>query len=255
MRPHEALPQDWNLYYNNTYMLHKDIGPVFVRVGHGGLHVKKADRPNDEWQIVEPESLSVWFPRTGAFNTSKNALYIARRAARSMRKSMSLGDLYYVKHGERVQQHILAKYLTNVRPSYTPGQKAIELLMDPTCDVRGRAISREYMLLSNKRSALRGNTGPRTYQLDNGDIVHELLDEEDEDEYNEGNPIGKRPVKKVPKPPEPPKIRITAYFKGHQIGTLDDNGVVVLNNPAGPLARRIVRDLSKEGVQCDSLIQ
>lgn len=253
MRPHEALPQDWNLYYNNTYMLHKDIGPVFVRAGQGGLHVKKAERPNDEWTIVEPDTLSVWFPRTGAFNTSKNALYIARRAARSMRKSMSLGDLYYVKHGERVQQHILAKYLTKVRPSYTPGQKAIELLMDPECDVRGRAISREYMLLSNKRSALRGQAGGRRYQLNNGDIIEELLNEDDPDEFPPDE--FPEPSKKAKKPPPPPKIRITAYFKGHQIGTLDYNGVLVLNNPAGPLARRIVRDLSKEGVQCDSLIQ
>jgi hypothetical protein len=102
MRPSDALQQDWRLYYDQSWMYHTTLGPGLVRVHGAGLYFYRF--PDD---VIEPEATKVratdlgcWWPRSGAFNTSMGAVYIARKTTRSMRKSAHPSEHYKVRWGQ-----------------------------------------------------------------------------------------------------------------------------------------------------------
>lgn len=153
MRPNEALPQDWGLYYNNTYMQHTQHGPVLIRSEAGCLYAKVFTGGVSKWEPVSPDDLYVWFPKTGSFNTKNSACYIARRAARQMRKSLTLGDLYYATFGaNHTPMNSILKSLCSDK-TYTSVRDATAALVNN--DYLARAISREIILT---KSSLRSNT-------------------------------------------------------------------------------------------------
>jgi len=99
MKPSDALPQDWRLYYDQSWMRHSNLGPGKVRVSGGSLYFYQFpnDEPETEGVLVRPTHLSCWWPRSGAYNFPGYAVYIARKSTRSMRKSANPHEHYTVK--------------------------------------------------------------------------------------------------------------------------------------------------------------
>ena len=98
MNPCDALPEDWSMYYNGCWMRHEKLGIGRVEVAGDLLLFYPPGAP--DYVIAKPKELSTWWPRAGAFNYNGNAVYIARRNIRNMRKSAIGGDHYYVKWGK-----------------------------------------------------------------------------------------------------------------------------------------------------------
>jgi len=105
MNPTDALQQDWRMYYNGAWMLHRTHGPVQVSVVSSRLYC--FTYPNGEKE-VEPikclaSDLECWWPRSGSYNTVNGACYIARMTSRSMRKSAHPNEHYRVQWGRSGQ--------------------------------------------------------------------------------------------------------------------------------------------------------
>jgi len=98
MKPSQANKQDWRMYYADTWMNHVKYGPGHIYVRDGQLTHTRGGR-NDPTRDVEPDDLECWWPRSGSYNTPRGAVYIARKAARNMRKSASYGDHYQLTYG------------------------------------------------------------------------------------------------------------------------------------------------------------
>ena len=112
MKPTQARRQDWRMYYNATVMRHAELGIVHVKVEDNAkfyvsqvkLHrvdpdigiVKHAD-----WELAKPADLDIWFPRAGAYNIEGEAMYISRKAERSMKKSATANNHYRITYGPR----------------------------------------------------------------------------------------------------------------------------------------------------------
>jgi hypothetical protein len=103
MLPSEALPEDWRMYYNNCWMRHRrhGIGLIQIVGGMFYLYTFPDDVMESEPQRVNHEALECWWPRPGAYNTPQGAVYIARKSTRTMRKSATMGDHYYVSWGSK----------------------------------------------------------------------------------------------------------------------------------------------------------
>jgi len=101
MNPLDSLQQDWRMYYNNAWMLHRAYGPVHVTVMDERLYCYRY--PNDmmegEPECIQAKDLECWWPRSGSYNTPSGAVYIARMCSRSMRKSAHPSEHYAVKWG------------------------------------------------------------------------------------------------------------------------------------------------------------
>jgi hypothetical protein len=87
MKPTDALRRDYGLYYNGTLMRHDRHGIVAITADDGTLLMRTKKR--GKWTPVEPASLTPFWLRPGAYNVRGGAMYIARRARRSSRRSMS----------------------------------------------------------------------------------------------------------------------------------------------------------------------
>jgi len=98
MKPSQANKQDWRMYYSGTWMHHITRGPGYIQVLDGDLHWSDGNEAHPAVQ-VEAADLECWWPRSGSYNTPGGAVYIARRAARNMRKSACMGDHYRLTYG------------------------------------------------------------------------------------------------------------------------------------------------------------
>ena len=101
MKPSDALQQDWRLYYDQSWMEHKIFGPGLVRVIGNGLYFYRfpGDEMEAEGTAVRGTDLSCWWPRSGSYNAPGGAIYLARKTARSMRKSAHPSEHYVIKWG------------------------------------------------------------------------------------------------------------------------------------------------------------
>jgi hypothetical protein len=90
------------MYYEGAWMRHKAHGPGMVAVSGQTLYFYRY--PNGRMEsdplVVEPEMLQIWWPRSGSYNTPGGAIYIARKAVRSMRKSAHAGEHYVIRWGK-----------------------------------------------------------------------------------------------------------------------------------------------------------
>lgn len=99
MNPVDALPRDYGLYYDNTFMWNtKRDRAVYVTLGEGGGLREQLTRQGRKLR-VDPEDLKCWWPKSGAYNINGQGVYIARRARRNMKKSPY--DHYYVLYGDQ----------------------------------------------------------------------------------------------------------------------------------------------------------
>ncbi|GAG31465.1 unnamed protein product, partial [marine sediment metagenome] len=98
MNPCDAMPKDFQMYYNGCWMEHATHGVGLVRVHDGVMYLDKENTGENSLR-VKPSYLTCWWPRPGAFNCKNHAVYIARRAMRNMRKSAVANDHYFIKWG------------------------------------------------------------------------------------------------------------------------------------------------------------
>jgi len=125
MNPCDALQQDWRMYYEGSWMRHRSYGPGMVSVQGDELYFYRY--PNDQMEArpirVGPRDLMCWWPRSGSYNTPGGAVYIARKATRSMRKSAHAGEHYTIKWGKEY----LGRASTNVMLQLRRGHSLVEL--------------------------------------------------------------------------------------------------------------------------------
>jgi len=102
MNPCDALQQDWRMYYDGSWMNHRRYGPGQVSVQDTDMFFYRYpdDKVDSNPTRVDPADLLCWWPRSGAYNTPGGAVYIARKATRSMRKSAHAGEHYVVRWGK-----------------------------------------------------------------------------------------------------------------------------------------------------------
>ena len=131
MNPTDALEQDWRLYYNGAWMLHKLFGPVQVSVKGQTLYAYTY--PDDERESepvrCKADELECWWPRSGSYNTTNGAVYIARMTSRSMRKSAHPSEHYMVKWG-RGGHYGMSSLMVQLRqgPKFIKPDFALEVL-------------------------------------------------------------------------------------------------------------------------------
>lgn len=159
MKPSHALQRDWPMYYAGTWMNHREYGPVAVSVNGEGLEVTVGT----DTIPADPNDLECWWPRSGSYNTKMGAVYIARKAARNMRKSASWGDHYTCTFGRTVRGSDPLSLMVR-GPNYISVEAALELLtLEVTESV---AVTRDIILRatdSNIEVIFRGNaTGTLT---------------------------------------------------------------------------------------------
>lgn len=99
MNPSQANKQDWRMYYSNTWMQHNKLGPGYITLDGRQFYWSRGGGAMQEIVPVSSDDLECWWPRSGSYNTPYGAVYIARKAARNMRKSAAMGDHYQVMYG------------------------------------------------------------------------------------------------------------------------------------------------------------
>lgn len=160
MKPSEARPEDWRLYYHGTFMHMLDVGPVLVSAGHGEL----TGRNERGGRVrVTPDALMPLWARPGAYNVGSTAVYVGRRARRSARRSMS-HEHYHIKWSSNGSARMSNKYLwAALTPQQYPSyDEAITELRQG--DSAARAISRELILA-------RGRDGKRIKVVLRGQVA------------------------------------------------------------------------------------
>ncbi len=97
MLPKDCPSDDLSLYYHNTYMAHKRMGPVHIRASSGDLHGIKVTEPGASYVRLRKSDLSIIWPRPGAYNFPKynTAAFIGRTPMRHMKRS-ACQDHYYM---------------------------------------------------------------------------------------------------------------------------------------------------------------
>jgi hypothetical protein len=92
MNPSQVSKQDWPLYYNHSFMHHRDRGIVEVSTVDRRIYARNLDTT---WTVVrDVAKLECIHPRGRTMNVGKSAVYIGRRATREARRS-ALRSSYY----------------------------------------------------------------------------------------------------------------------------------------------------------------
>ena len=139
--------RDWNLYFNNTYMLYKGE-PVLVQPARGDGRTVLALRDHlgetctYVWKKADLKNLSVWWPRAGAYNKDGAAVYISRRASRCMKKSCCPSSHYAFKYGMAMRAQVIVYLLRG--PNYLSWLAAREALDKGV--MRSVAVCRDMIL-------------------------------------------------------------------------------------------------------------
>jgi hypothetical protein len=63
------------------------------------FYIYPNDRREDNPVLVKHTDLVCWWPRPGAYNTPRGAVYIGRKAIRTMRKSALPNEHYNIRYG------------------------------------------------------------------------------------------------------------------------------------------------------------
>lgn len=149
MNPSDAMPQDYGLYYNNTYMQHRTKGPVFVTAVPGELYAKPE---KGRVGAVRPSTLTPLWPRPGAYNYvasngTATAVFISRRARRSARRSAST-EHYHVSWSHSGNRTISGAMMwaAITEAPYPSASVALRRLRSRTNPTTAVAVSRDMIL-------------------------------------------------------------------------------------------------------------
>ena len=127
MNPCDAMPKDYGMYYEGCWMYHNThgIGRVSTIAGSKSMWLDTTEGMEPP-KKVKASALMCWWPRAGAFNVPNEAVYIARRAIRNMRKSAVGQDHYFVKWGSPYAQEVM--YTLKTGPNYVTLPEAVRQL-------------------------------------------------------------------------------------------------------------------------------
>lgn len=143
MNPCDALPGDWNMYYDGCYMWHTKLDKAVLVSCDDGL-LQHYDKKTEVYIKAEPDELICWWPRSGAYNTGGQAIFVGRRARRSMRKSAY--DHYFCQWGNDRGHNVLR--LMAEGPNFLTYQAARECLNKRVMECA--AISADLILARNR---------------------------------------------------------------------------------------------------------
>ncbi len=150
MNPEDALPQDYPLYYNGTFMRHAERGPVFVVAGDGGFVVKT--RTGRQARAAAQDLSPLW-ARPGSYNVStpigERAIYLGRKGRRSARRSASTEHyqvIWSASGDRRITKTIMWEAIMN--EGYPNAKKALAKLKEG----ESVAVSREMILHRKQKS-------------------------------------------------------------------------------------------------------
>ena len=134
MLPHDTPNEDWNLYFNETYMRHISKGPVFIQIrphdedGHAMFRcytIGKGGVLSKRGYSAESADLRIYWPRPGAYNLPDHAgaIFVGRQAQRHMKRS-AYKDHYYIIWNDEV-------YAVTMGGNPYNGNKLLPLIMNP----------------------------------------------------------------------------------------------------------------------------
>lgn len=134
MLPHDTPNEDWNLYFNDTYMRHIVRGPMYIQIrpsdedGNATFHgytVTKGGVLARRSTEVDPSQLRIFWPRPGAYNLpggNKGAIFIGRQAQRHMKRS-AFRDHYYITWNDELSGEVQGHPYS--------GAKMLPIMMNP----------------------------------------------------------------------------------------------------------------------------
>lgn len=170
------------MYYANTWMNHVEYGPGCIQVRDGQLTHSRGG-PHDETRDVKPDDLECWWPRSGSYNTPYGAVYIARKAARNMRKSASYGDHYQLTYGRGDGGDVLRLMIDG--PDYLSVNEARKALRQKIA--KSIAVTRDIILTQKDQGVVVVFRG-----MDTG-----VLSDDGFEPYIEADPLSKRTYVKL----------------------------------------------------------
>jgi hypothetical protein len=138
MNPADCNPNDWSLYFNNSFMMHCDHGPVRVNVDGGCFYIITSEH---ESELVEPDTLTTLWPRPGCINVGSNAYYVDRQASREARRSATSHHYHMLNSNQRFTLEHMREL---VNPTYPSIDAAMDALANGDC--LERAISRDIFI-------------------------------------------------------------------------------------------------------------
>lgn len=141
MNPCDAMPKDFQMYYDNCWMKHSNHGVGRIRVIDGNMYMDMLTGKSGPIG-VKPNYLVCWWPRPGAFQIGRDAVYIARRAMRNMRKSAVSNDHYFVKWGNPYTKDVMLTLRDG--PNCVPIPVAIARLKDKR--INSAAVTRDIII-------------------------------------------------------------------------------------------------------------
>lgn len=148
MRIQDTEPTDWSLYFEGTYMMYRNkVAAVSVDTEGPQYRLMLTFNPHKRVFLSTPEELAeleVWWPRPGAYNYMGHAVYIARKAARNMKKSCCPRSHYYIKYGNNLAVKTVRYLKTGPNHMDWPSaKKALDKLLCASV-----AVARDLILLS-----------------------------------------------------------------------------------------------------------
>lgn len=189
MNPCDALQQDWRMYYEGSWMRHRSYGPGLVSVSGDELYFYRY--PNDTLEAeptrVNPRDLVCWWPRSGAYNTPGGAVYIARKATRSMRKSAHAGEHYMIKWGNACMRGTGYKLMLQLRRGHSLVELDFALRAIKEKVTRSVAITQDIILASTPDGLVVVFRGIKVGMLEDGDFIPDF----------ERSPIARRAMHKL----------------------------------------------------------
>jgi hypothetical protein len=161
MIPKDAPKPDWHMYYNDTYMTHKTLGPCRIRVGTSESGSGKrlyASKISDKFRLldampVKASDLHILWPRPGAYNffRYKGAAFIGRTPQRHMKRS-AYQDHYYIQWSPINLDGSYMMAQIAMEPQYLSIPRYMEELAKPK-GMRSAALSNKVILYQPDRGA------------------------------------------------------------------------------------------------------
>jgi hypothetical protein len=151
MKPIDTPPRDWGLYFNGTWMLHKEHGVVYVRASREYLECE-----TDSLQYrCDPRDLSPLWPAPKAVNIrrSSRACYVGRTSVREARRSAT-NHHYFIAWGRGsgiTRRHMIELVCNDRYPSIDLALHRLTRAERPWASI---AVSRDFILNKRRNGSL-----------------------------------------------------------------------------------------------------
>lgn len=159
---------DWGQLFNDTFLLSKERGWVYVsNIGHDALSMSVDGKCTEAFIKMEDETLAITSPNLGYVNVAGSVVYLSRTPKRIMKAAVSPQALQLIgvpnrKVGIRGEELVdllrrlrrsLVECFDNKYPSLT---EALEKVKDD--EIYAVAFDRQFAITSNMQILYRGST-------------------------------------------------------------------------------------------------